>query len=102
MSSQDSFLSVRAHLERGDEAGAQQVFHRFANQLIAQAARRLSGRLKQKVDPEDVVQSVFKTFFRRQSEGQFALENWESLWGLLLQITLRKCSRCAAWFGAER
>ena len=36
------------------------------------------------------MQSVFKSFFVRQGQGQFELDNWDSLWGLLVRITLRK------------
>lgn len=102
MAGEDSFFQVRLHLEQGDEAGAQRVFERFARQLIAQARSRLSNRLKQKVDPEDIVQSAFKSFFKGQAAGQFDLENWDSLWGLLLQITQRKCNRWAEHYGTQR
>jgi len=102
MPSEDSFFEVRARLEKGDEAGARQVFDRFAQQLISQARKRLSVRLKQKLDPEDVVQSAFKSFFRRQTGDEFTLQNWESLWGLLLQITIHKCNRWAEHYGAHR
>jgi RNA polymerase sigma-70 factor (ECF subfamily) len=43
------------------------------------------------VDPEDVLQSVFRSFFVRQADGQFELESWDSLWSLLTILTLRKC-----------
>ncbi|MGE5192389.1 MAG: RNA polymerase sigma factor [Deltaproteobacteria bacterium] len=98
----ESFDKVRTHLANGDEAGAREVFDRFAKQLIAHARQRMSPRVQQKVDPEDIVQSAFKSFFRRQEDGQFTFENWESLWGLLLQITLRKCHRWAERFSAQR
>jgi RNA polymerase sigma-70 factor (ECF subfamily) len=98
----DSFHEVRSRLESGDQAGAREVFERFAKHLIPHAQRRMAPRVQQKVDPEDVVQSVFKSFFRRQSDGQFTFENWESLWGLLLQITIHKCHRWTERFGTQR
>src|SRR5262249_42689742 len=39
----------------------------------------------------DVMLSAFRSFFRRNAEGQFALSTWEELWALLTLITLRKC-----------
>jgi RNA polymerase sigma-70 factor (ECF subfamily) len=42
------------------------------------------------VDPEDVVQSVFRTFFRRASEGYYAIPDGEELWKLFLVIALNK------------
>jgi RNA polymerase sigma-70 factor (ECF subfamily) len=50
------------------------------------------------VDPEDVVQSVFRTAFSRLAKGQFELANWGSLWGLLTRITLRKCGKWIEYY----
>ncbi len=97
----DSFDRVRARLDNGDEAGAREIFERFAKPLIAHARLRMAPRIRQKVDPEDVVQSAFKSFFRRQADEQFTFDDWEGLWGLLLQITIRKCHRWAERFGAQ-
>jgi RNA polymerase sigma-70 factor (ECF subfamily) len=58
--------------------------------------------VRQKVDPEDVAQSVFRSFFARQADGQFVLEDWDGLWGLLTRITLRKCHRQCERFTAGR
>jgi len=41
-------------------------------------------------DGEDVVQSVFRSFFRRQEEGQFHIEHSQQLWQLLVTLTLCK------------
>ena len=67
-----------------------EIFQRFAHRLVGLARTRLTGGLRRKVDPEDVMQSVFKSFFRRHAEGQFDLSGWDSLWALLTVITLRK------------
>jgi RNA polymerase sigma-70 factor, ECF subfamily len=50
------------------------------------------------VDAEDVVQSVFKSFFGRLNDGQFELRTWDSLWSLLVVMTLRKCRRQVKYF----
>src|SRR5262249_33775525 len=55
-----------------------------------------------KVDPEDVVQSAYKSFFVRQREGQLDVGTWDGLWGLLTMITLRKCADRAAYYRAEK
>src|SRR5262249_20882797 len=39
---------------------------------------------------EDVVQSVFRTFFRRSTAGEFQIDSSAQLWGLLVTITLMK------------
>jgi RNA polymerase sigma-70 factor (ECF subfamily) len=54
------------------------------------------------VDPEDVVQSAYKSFFFRYGVGNLDVVNWNSLWGLLTLITVRKCAERAAYHRAER
>ncbi len=46
--------------------------------------------LATRFDPEDVVQSVFRTFFRRATQGFFDVPPGEELWQLLLVIALNK------------
>ncbi len=55
-----------------------------------------------KVDPEDVVQSAYKSFFIRQREGELDVGTWDGLWGTLTMITLRKCADRAAYYRAEK
>jgi RNA polymerase sigma-70 factor (ECF subfamily) len=58
--------------------------------LVALAQRHLSPRLAARLDGEDVVQSVFRTFFRRCAQGEFHLNTSDELWRLLVTLTLRK------------
>lgn len=102
MSPNQSFDDLMARLRTGDNDAATQVFNRFANRLIALARSRMDPRIRQKVDPEDVLQSVFQSFFARHAEGQMDLESWDSLWALLVVITVRKCGRRAEYFHAAR
>ena len=50
----------------------------------------MSSALSQRMDAEDVVQSVFRTFFRRASGGQYQVPTGDELWKLLLVISLNK------------
>jgi RNA polymerase sigma-70 factor (ECF subfamily) len=102
MADDPSFDALMARLRAGDDEAAARVFRRFAGRLIALARGRLGGRVRQKVDPEDVAQSAFRSFFAHQADGQFALEDWDGLWGLLTLITLRKCHRQCERFTADR
>jgi RNA polymerase sigma-70 factor, ECF subfamily len=102
MADSHSFAALMDDLRLGEQTAAQVVFSRYAAQLIALARRRLDDRLRQRVDPEDVVQSVYKSFFIRHREGQLDVVNWQSLWGLLTLITLRKCADRADYFHADR
>src|SRR5262245_19221674 len=102
MTANDSFAVLMRDLRAGDEAAAGVVFHRFARRLIALARVRLDERISRKEDPEDVLQSVFCSFFVRYREGQFEFDNWESLWGVLALIRLRKCGNHLQYCRAAR
>ena len=77
-------------LRAGDARAAEALFARYARQLTRLAEQHLSRKLAGRVDGEDVVQSVFRTFFRRSAAGEFRLDASDQLWRLLLTITLRK------------
>src|SRR5437016_14196174 len=96
----DSFDDVMARLRAGDEAAAAAIFDRFARRLIALARARLDRLVSSKVDPEDVLQSAFRSFFLRHAEGRWDLIGWDGLWGLLARITVRKCGRRIEHFRA--
>jgi RNA polymerase sigma-70 factor (ECF subfamily) len=102
MSPDRSFLDLMARLQAGEDAAARQLFERFRDRLMALARDRLSKRLAGKLDSEDVVQSVFKSFFVGHRAGEFKLESWNELWGLLTIITLRKCINRVEYFQAGR
>src|SRR5262245_63728460 len=92
-----------ARLRSGQDEAAAQVFDRFAGHLVALARHRLEARVRQKVDPEDVLQSVFRSFFTRYPSGQLGgFDSWDNLWAMLAVITLRKCGRWRDYFHAAR
>ena len=62
----------------------------FADRLLRLARSRLPGRLQQRVDPEDIVQSVFKSFFAPHEAGRFCFEQATDVWRLLAAITWHK------------
>lgn len=95
-----AFAQLMDRLRAGDPEAAEQVYRLYARRLIGLARSRLGGQLRQKVDPEDVLQSVYKSFFFRHAEGRFELDGWDSLWGLLAAITLRKCGHRIEHFHA--
>jgi RNA polymerase sigma-70 factor (ECF subfamily) len=102
MSASDSFLELRSGLFAGDEDAAAKLFGHYAARLVALARARLGARLRAKVDPEDVVQSAFGSFFLRCAAGRFDLDSSEHLWSLLVLFTLRKCGRQFELYGAKR
>ena len=91
--SQDSH-SLADHLisrvRAGDDAAAEAVFMKYAEQLARLAEQNLSQRVARRVDGADVVQSVFRSFFVRAERGEFQISSSAELWKLLVQITLNK------------
>lgn len=96
----NSFAEFMVRLHSGSDAAAQELFGRFTHQLIALALRHIDAGLRHKMDPEDVVQSAYKSFFLRYGEGNLNVVNWNSLWGLLTLITVRKCAERVAYHRA--
>jgi RNA polymerase sigma factor (sigma-70 family) len=81
-------------LIQGPRAGDGQVVREFCDQygsLLEQFAdRQLPAGVRRRIGPEDVVQSVCRTFLRRAREGEFRLADSAGLWRLLCAITLAK------------
>lgn len=97
-----TLAELLARLRNGDNAAAEECFDKFARRLIALAQSRLSANIRQKTDPEDVVQSVFSSFFLRTVKGNYEITDWGGLWRMLVTITIRKCCRRAEYFGSGR
>lgn len=102
MSSHASFAELMDRLRAGEDAAARAVFEQYARRLVGLARKHLDTRLAAKVDPEDVVQSAYKSFFVRHREGLLEVGSWDGLWGILTLITLRKCADRAAYYRAEK
>jgi RNA polymerase sigma-70 factor (ECF subfamily) len=102
MAEDASFADLLARLRAGDEGAAALVVEQYAHRLVALARARLDRRFRRKEDPEDVLQSVFKSFFLRCAGGQFRLGSRDDLWGLLVSLTLHKCGHRADYFQAAR
>lgn len=102
MPRQARFATLMSQLRDGNDQAAAAVFERFARRLIALAGKQLDEASRRKEDPEDVVQSVFRSFFRRYQESQFDVTGWDSLWAILTVITVRKCVNRNEYFHAER
>jgi RNA polymerase sigma-70 factor (ECF subfamily) len=79
-----------ARWRKGDQQAATELFHRYADKLIALARSRMPAKLGQRVDAEDVVQSVYRSFFAGARDGRYELQRGGDLWRLLVTITHHK------------
>jgi RNA polymerase sigma-70 factor (ECF subfamily) len=77
-------------LLREGEPRAVEAFQGYAVRLARLAEQHLSQKVAARLDGEDVVQSVFRTFFRRCSQGEFQIDTSAQIWRLLVTLTLRK------------
>jgi RNA polymerase sigma-70 factor (ECF subfamily) len=102
MGSSSSFEALLGQLAGGQDAAAAEIFRRYASRLLALARSRLDPAVLQKTDPEDVLQSVFRSFLGRYPDAPWQLHGWEGLWRLLALLTVRKCCRQAAYYRAEQ
>jgi RNA polymerase sigma-70 factor (ECF subfamily) len=98
--------SDRSLLQRmrggSDEDAAFNLYVRYAQRLIQLARQKTPNDLATRVDAEDIVQSVFRTFFRRASAGQYDVPEGEELWKLLLVIALNKLRSHGAFHRAGK
>ena len=77
----------------GDELAAEALFARYFERLTSLARSRLSTRLARRTDPEDIVLSVYRSFFVEAREGRYTLGRGGDLWRLLASITRHKLLR---------
>lgn len=94
--------SLLQRYRRGDDDAATELYMRYAHRLQALAHAQTSTDLKQRVDNEDLVQSIFRTFFRRVARGQYDIPEGEELWKLLLVIGLNKIRSTAIHHRAHK
>ncbi|MBY0524336.1 MAG: sigma-70 family RNA polymerase sigma factor [Gemmataceae bacterium] len=73
-----------------DQKLAEELFRRYSDRLIALARTRLSDKVNARIDPEDVVQSAYRSFFAGARNGRYALEVGGDVWLLLVAITVHK------------
>jgi RNA polymerase sigma-70 factor (ECF subfamily) len=102
MDEPDSTAGRVERLRAGDEQAAADLFARYAQQLTRIAEQHLSRKVAGREDGEDVVQSVFRTFFRRSAEGEFRIDSAAQLWRLLVKITLLKARAKARFHTADK
>jgi RNA polymerase sigma-70 factor (ECF subfamily) len=94
--------SLLERFRQGSQDAATQLYRRYAQQLRELAGARCSARLASVVEPDDIVQSVFGSFFRAASQGVYQLPAGEELWKLFLVIALNKIRVRARYHKAAR
>ncbi len=94
--------SLLRRFRGGQEDAATELYRRYAHRLFRLAEMRTGQDLSSRVQPEDIVQSVFRTFFRRAVEGDYEVPDGETLWKLLMVMALNKIRSVADYHRAGK
>jgi RNA polymerase sigma-70 factor, ECF subfamily len=82
--------SLLHRLRDGSDSAATQLFRRYADRVGKLARAKCSAELARLVDADDIVQSVFTSFFRAATKGHYDVPGGDELWRILLVIALNK------------
>lgn len=82
--------SLLRQFRHGSQEAATQLYVRYVHRLRALVRARCSPELSRRMEPEDIVQSIFRRFFRRVLKGDYDVPPGEELWGLFLVIALNR------------
>jgi RNA polymerase sigma factor (sigma-70 family) len=94
--------SLLRHLRNGEPDAATQLYLRYASRLRALVRARCSPQLSRRLEPDDIVQSVFRRFFQQVTQGDYDVPPGEELWGLFLVIALNKIRTEEAFHRASK
>jgi RNA polymerase sigma factor (sigma-70 family) len=95
-------LELVSDFKAGSESAARELFDRHCERLMRLAKRRIGQRLVSRVDPEDVLQSAFRTFFNRVRNDEFSFREENDLFKLLVRLTVHKTLRQIAFHRAAK
>ena len=84
----DYLLLWRFH--KGSQEAARHIYTRYAERLRALARVKCASSLPNHLDADDIVQSVFSTFFQSARQGRYDIADGEDLWRLFLVIALNR------------
>jgi RNA polymerase sigma-70 factor (ECF subfamily) len=94
--------SLLHRFQQGDADAATQLYFRYAHRLRALTREKCPDDLNSRFDPDDIVQSVFRSFFRVAREGLYEVPDGADLWRLLLVIALNKIRTQGAFHRAAK
>ena len=89
----DSDRSLVARIRSGDDSAATELYERYASRLLGLAKHQVSPASRSIAEPDDIVQSAFKSLFRGVHSGTYDAPDGASLWNLLAVIAIHKVRR---------
>lgn len=85
-----SGCSLVRRVADGNPSAADELYHRYADRIRSLVRTHLSRSVARRMDPDDIVQSVFRRFFAAAGRGRYDLPTDADLWELFLTITLNR------------
>ena len=91
MSSNDNVTRWIELVKAGDSTAANQLWQHYSDRLVRAVRAKLYGRERAVSDEEDIVLSVFDSFYDAAQLGRFPdLADRDELWRLLMRMSARK------------
>jgi RNA polymerase sigma-70 factor (ECF subfamily) len=100
--SEPSDHSLIGRAREGDQDAATQLYLRYAQRLNSLVETQCSTELAHRAGVDDIVQSVFGSFFRRVRQGFYDAPDGDELWKLLLVIAIHKVREKAVYHHAAK
>ncbi len=101
--SNSSDSSLLRRVQRGNQDAATELYFRYAERLRNLVRNETSPALARREDAEDILQSIFSSFFRGVGQGYYDVPAGDELWKLLLVIALNKiCAKGTYHRAAKR
>jgi RNA polymerase sigma-70 factor (ECF subfamily) len=97
-----AFDAMVRGLMEGDNLAYAEFWELYGKRLEGVVRSRFPLGLKRRLEPEDLVQSVCRSFFRRATAGQLEFAGDEGLWRLLCAISLNKLKMKQRFHYAKR
>jgi RNA polymerase sigma factor (sigma-70 family) len=89
-------------LNQGDSSAFSELDRQYRAKLCRLVEKEMNRRFRKGKGPEDIVQSAFRTFYRRNAQGEFQIDSSAALWRLLETITIRKLSKHVKSLGTKK
>jgi RNA polymerase sigma-70 factor, ECF subfamily len=86
----------------GNQQAAVALFHRYHTRLIGLVRRQTGWRLKELEESTDVAQSVLGSLFNQLQQNRLEVGPTDSLWPLIVTITLNKVRNRGKFWQRER
>jgi RNA polymerase sigma-70 factor, ECF subfamily len=94
--------NLLGRLCQGQEEAANELYRLYADRIRALIRSRCPSFLAPRLDPDDVLQSVFRTFFQTVRHGAYSVPDSNSLWNLLAVIAVNKLRTAHTFHRAAR